>query len=122
MASEGPFQAYKAGIFEGCTSSDTDHAVTVSQFYKEPDQNGSIIQVVGYGTDNGVDYWLIKNSWGPDWGENGFIRLQRGVGMCGIGSALVKVDCEAVAGATDATITTEAPCTDTYSNCADLCR
>ena len=42
--------------------------------------------------------------------------------MCGIGSALVKVDCEAVAGSTDATITTEAPCTDTYSNCADLCR
>jgi len=106
VASAGPFQEYKAGIFEGCTSSDTDHAVTV----------------VGYGTDNGVDYWLIKNSWGPDWGENGFIRLQRGVGMCGIGKSMVTVECEKVAGPTDATLTTEAPCEDKYSNCPDIAK
>ena len=45
---DGPFQDYAGGVFAGCTSSSTNHAVTV----------------VGYGTDNGEDYWLIKNSWG----------------------------------------------------------
>ena len=47
VAAAGPFQNYGGGIFSGCTSSSTDHAVTV----------------VGYGSENGEDYWLIKNSW-----------------------------------------------------------
>ena len=45
---DGPFMDYGGGVFAGCTSSDTNHAVTV----------------VGYGSDNGQDYWLVKNSWG----------------------------------------------------------
>ena len=64
-------------IYQGpCSSSSADlnHAVVI----------------VGYGTENGVDYWLVKNSWGPTWGYRGFGRIQRnaiglnGAGRCGI--------------------------------------
>ncbi|KAK8358954.1 hypothetical protein V6Z11_A04G062100 [Gossypium hirsutum] len=43
------------------------------------------ITIVGYGTsEEGVDYWIVKNSWGGNWGENGFMKIQRGVNKCGI--------------------------------------
>jgi len=101
---DGPFMDYGGGVFAGCSSDQTNHAVTV----------------VGYGNENGEDYWLVKNSWGEGWGENGYIRIKRGVGMCGIGKSMVTLDCEAVAGPTDAPLTTEAPCDDKFSNCPAL--
>lgn len=46
------------------------------------------ILVVGYGHDSssGLDYWLIKNSWNTWWGDNGFMKLKKGTGHCGVGS------------------------------------
>ena len=73
--------SYRGGIYAGCSSSPaTNH----------------VVAVVGYGTDNGVDYWLVKNSWGSEWGEKGYIRIKRGKKMCGIGKALVTVTCAKV--------------------------
>jgi len=99
------FKAYSGGIFDSCNSGDkTDHCVAV----------------VGYGAEEGVDYWLIKNSWGADWGEKGFMRLKRGENMCGIGKEIVTITCERDETPTDAPLTTETPCLDRWNNCHDL--
>ena len=58
---------------EDCTRTkyqDLDHAVLIT----------------GYGTtDDGKDYWIVKNSWGNDWGRDGYMWLTRGENHCGIG-------------------------------------
>mmetsp|Transcript_7965 Transcript_7965/g.20449 ORF Transcript_7965/g.20449 Transcript_7965/m.20449 type:complete len:647 (+) Transcript_7965:58-1998(+) len=72
-ASDYPFMFYKRGVLDTPKCGDKlDHAVLV----------------VGYGTEpsDGKPYWKVKNSWGPSWGEDGYVRMVRGKNMCGIAS------------------------------------
>jgi hypothetical protein len=42
--------------------------------------------IIGFGSDNGADYWLVQNSWGTGWGQGGFAKIARGSNTCGIAS------------------------------------
>uniref|UniRef100_A0A8W8NDP1 Peptidase C1A papain C-terminal domain-containing protein n=3 Tax=Ostreidae TaxID=6563 RepID=A0A8W8NDP1_MAGGI len=49
---------------------------------------GHAIKILGWGTENGDDYWLVANSWNPDWGDQGFFKILRGQDECGIESQI----------------------------------
>lgn len=57
------WSAYSSGVFNGCNQKnpDIDHAVVL----------------VGYGEEKGQKYWLVRNSWSPNWGEQGYIKVAR---------------------------------------------
>jgi C1A family cysteine protease len=68
------FQSYSGGILTSTScGTNLDHGVLV----------------VGYGTENGQDYWLVKNSWATTWGDAGYVKIARSdstsdAGICGI--------------------------------------
>jgi C1A family cysteine protease len=69
------FQYFTSGVLtpENCAcGASLDHAVLMT----------------GWGTLNSVDYWTVKNSWGASWGDAGYVRIKRGVAMCGLGSKM----------------------------------
>ena len=61
------FMTYKSGIYQHVTGKYL---------------GGHAVKLVGWGVENGVEYWKIANSWNEDWGENGYFRIK--MGECGI--------------------------------------
>lgn len=62
IAANSNFMSYNGGIYDDPTcSTAVNHAVLL----------------IGYGSENGVDYWLVKNSWGSLWGEGGYVKMRR---------------------------------------------
>jgi len=47
-------------------------------------EGGHAVKIVGWGTEDGVDYWLVANSWNTSWGLSGFFKIKRGTDHCGI--------------------------------------
>jgi C1A family cysteine protease len=70
-ADENVFHLYKSGVINSDCGTHLGHGVLI----------------VGYGSEEGLDYYLVKNSWGPGWGDKGYLKIGRGSDVCGISQA-----------------------------------
>nr|XP_018898901.1 PREDICTED: cathepsin B-like cysteine proteinase 4 [Bemisia tabaci] len=61
------FYLYKSGVYKHVTGAHI---------------GGHVVRVLGYGTENGIGYWLCANSWNPEWGDNGLFKIIAGTNDC----------------------------------------
>jgi len=57
----------------------------------DPTSLDHALLLVGYNVSGSTPFWIVKNSWGQDWGEDGYFRIRRGTGLCGINNAVSSV-------------------------------
>ncbi|VDL83029.1 unnamed protein product [Nippostrongylus brasiliensis] len=70
--------SYRSGVFSPSKEDCEKHSL-----------GSHALTFIGYGTENGQPFWLVKNSWGSQWGQNGFFKLQRGQNVCGLANTVV---------------------------------
>eukprot|EP00591_Stephanopyxis_turris_P000804 CAMPEP_0195514890 /NCGR_PEP_ID=MMETSP0794_2-20130614/6138_1 /TAXON_ID=515487 /ORGANISM="Stephanopyxis turris, Strain CCMP 815" /LENGTH=348 /DNA_ID=CAMNT_0040643231 /DNA_START=66 /DNA_END=1112 /DNA_ORIENTATION=- len=63
------FPTYKSGVYKHTTGEML---------------GGHAVEIIGFGVEDGTDYWLVKNSWNEEWGDNGTFKIVRGTNECGI--------------------------------------